>query len=179
MSSAAYYPLDTNVRTQITRTQFEQRRQAAHEHWRRTYLDAGKPVILVGWGSCSVAHGAVETFFAIRDWLAANHVDAVLRRTGCFGPDYAEPLVDIIMPNGPRIAYQQMTADRVPRSARSRAAPQRREQGHGPSASFDKEDFNNSTQGYQGIPAAKDLDHFRLQKRIIMRNMGYIDPESH
>src|SRR5690349_12455550 len=100
MSSAAYYPLDTNVRTQITPEQFDQRRQAASDLWRRTYQDAGKPVILVGWGSCSVAHGAVETFWAIRKWLDDNHAVAVLRRTGCIGPDYAEPLVDVVMPNG-------------------------------------------------------------------------------
>jgi NADH:ubiquinone oxidoreductase subunit F (NADH-binding) len=177
MSSAAYYPLDTNVRSQITPDQLAQRRQAAQEHWRRTYLDAGKPVILVGWGSCGVAHGAVQTFFAIRDWLAANHVDAVLRRTGCIGSDYAEPLVDIIMPGGPRIAYHNMTADRV---GDLLDAVLRRNDASKDLAFcvFDKEEFNNSTQGYQGIPAAKDLDQFRLQNRIIMRNMGYIDPES-
>ena len=177
MSSAAYYPLDTNVRSQITPDQLAQRRQAAQEHWRRTYLDAGKPVILVGWGSCSVAHGAVQTFFAIRDWLAANHVDAVLRRTGCIGPDYAEPLVDIIMPNGPRIAYHNMTADRV--GDLLEAVLRRNDVSKDLAfCVFDKEEFNNSTQGYQGIPAAKDLDQFRLQNRIIMRNMGYVDPES-
>src|SRR5262245_5686362 len=96
--SGAYYPLDTSVRTQITVEQFAQRQQAAQESWRRTYLDAGKPVILVGWGSCSVIHGAVETFRAIRAWLAENRMDAVLRRTGCFGSDYVEPQVDIMLP---------------------------------------------------------------------------------
>ncbi|MGI8588700.1 MAG: NADH-ubiquinone oxidoreductase-F iron-sulfur binding region domain-containing protein [Chloroflexia bacterium] len=177
MSSAAYYPLDTSVRGHITPEQFAERRQKAGEHWRQTYLDAGKPVILVGWGSCSVAHGAVETFRAIREWLAANHVDAVLRRTGCIGSDYVEPLVDIMMPNGPRVSYGPITADRVPELLESvlrRNDPKK----DWAFAVVDKEDFNNSKQGYAGVPAALDLDEFKLQKRIIMRNMGYIDPES-
>ncbi|HMA35339.1 MAG TPA: NADH-ubiquinone oxidoreductase-F iron-sulfur binding region domain-containing protein [Chloroflexia bacterium] len=177
MSSAAYYPLDANVRGQLTTEQFQQRRQQAEEHWQRTYLAAGKPVILVGWGSCSVAHGAVDTFRAIRDWLATNHVDAILRRTGCIGPDFAEPLVDILLPTGPRIAYHQITADRVPELLES-VLRRNDVKPDWAFAVFDRDDFNNSTQGHQGIPAAKDLDHFKLQKRIVMRNMGYIDPES-
>jgi NADH:ubiquinone oxidoreductase subunit F (NADH-binding) len=178
MSSAAYYPLDTNVRTQITPEQFDQRRQAASDLWRRTYQDAGKPVILVGWGSCSVAHGAVETFWAIRKWLDDNHAVAVLRRTGCIGPDYAEPLVDVVMPNGgPRISYHHITADRVPELMESlwRRRDLKKEWAF---CVLDREDFNNSNKSYEGIPAALELDQFKLQKRVIMRNMGYIDPES-
>src|SRR5699024_745785 len=114
MSGAAYYPLNTDVRAEITRQQFEERQARAQQHWNRTYRDAGKPVILVGWDSSSVAHGAVETFFAIRQWLADNHVDAVLRRAGGWGSYYADPQVDIMMPGAPRISYRQITTDKVP-----------------------------------------------------------------
>ena len=30
----------------------------------------------------------------------------------------------------------------------------------------------------RGIPAAKELDFWKLQQRIVARNLGYIDPES-
>src|SRR5437868_3992441 len=109
-----YYPLNTDVRTQITREQFEARQRAAAEHWQRTYRNVGKPVIIVGWDSSSVAHGVVETFFAIRRWLAENRVDAVLRRAGGWGLYSADPQVDIMLPGAPRISYQQITAERVP-----------------------------------------------------------------
>ena len=178
MSSAAYYPMDAAVHTQITAAQFAERQQAARAHWQQTYLDAGKPVILVGWGSCSVFHGAVETFRAIRDWLATNRVDAVLRRTGCFGSDFAEPQVDIVLPNGgPRISYRQITADRVPALLESVLLHHDLKKDWA-FCVVDREDFNNSTAGHEGIPAAKEIDHFKLQNRICMHNMGYIDPES-
>src|SRR4051794_22804185 len=154
--SGAYYPMDASVQTQITAAQFQQRQQAARDLWRRTYLDAGKPVILVGWGSCSVIHGAVETFRAIRAWLDQNRVDAVLRRTGCFGSDYVEPQVDIMLAGGPRISYGQITADKVPELLRAVLIGKdlKKEWAF---CVVDREDFDNSTQGYQGIPAAKDL----------------------
>ena len=177
MSSAAFYSMDTSIRGQMTPEQFDARVQAAKAHWDQTYLNADRPVILVGWGSCSVAHGAVETFRAIGAWLKANNVNAVLRRTGCIGPDYAEPLVDILLPNGPRICYSGITADRVPELLQS-TLRQNQIKKEWAFCVFDKADFNNSTQGVQGVPAAKELDQFRLQKRIVMSNMGYIDPES-
>jgi hypothetical protein len=169
--------MDTSIRGKLTPEQFDARVQAAQQHWNQTYLNADRPVILVGWGSCSVAHGAVETFRAIRAWISANGNKAILRRTGCIGPDYAEPLVDIILPNGPRVSYSGITADRVPELLNT-VLSQGQVKKEWAFCVLDKDDFNNSTQGYQGVPAALELDQFRLQKRVIMRNMGYIDPES-
>src|SRR5918911_4913741 len=79
---AHYYPMDVTRRTQITREQFEARQQAARKRWQATMTHADVPVIVVPWGSSSVAHGVVSTFEAIRVWVETNHVKAIVRRAG-------------------------------------------------------------------------------------------------
>ena len=69
---AHYYPMDVSKRTQITREQFEARQEAARKRWQATMSQAKVPVIIVPWGSSSVAHGAVITFETIRKWVQAE-----------------------------------------------------------------------------------------------------------
>src|SRR5437588_5015407 len=111
---AHYYPLDVTQRQNITREQFEARQQAARRRWQATMTQAQVPVIIVPWGSSSVAHGSVTTFEAIRQWVSDNNVQAIVRRAGPMGTDYLEPQVDIIMPGQPRVSYAHITADKVP-----------------------------------------------------------------
>src|ERR671937_690040 len=74
---AHYYPMDVTRRTKITREQFEARQQAARKRWQATMTHADVPVIVVPWGSSSVAHGVVSTFEAIRVWVETNHVKVI------------------------------------------------------------------------------------------------------
>src|SRR5512140_919970 len=111
---AHYYPLDVTRRTSITREQFEARQQAARKRWQVTMTQAEVPVVIVPWGSSSVAHGSVTTFEAIREWVQENHFKAIVRRAGPMGTDYLEPQVDIILPGQPRVSYAHITADKVP-----------------------------------------------------------------
>jgi 1-aminocyclopropane-1-carboxylate deaminase/D-cysteine desulfhydrase-like pyridoxal-dependent ACC family enzyme len=85
---AHYYPINVRQRTQVTREQFEARQQAARRRWQATMAQAEVPVIIVPWGSSSVAHGVVATFEEIRRWLAANEVKAIVRRAGPMGTHY-------------------------------------------------------------------------------------------
>ena len=66
---AHYYPMDVTKRTQITREQFEARQVAARKRWQTTMSQSQVPVIIVPWGSSSVAHGATATFETIRKWV--------------------------------------------------------------------------------------------------------------
>src|SRR5829696_1933734 len=111
---AHYYPLDVTRRTQITREQFEARQEAARARWQATMTAAKEPVIVVPWGSSSVAHGAISTFEAIRQWVSENHIEAIVRRAGPMGTDYLEPQVDTILPGQARVSYAHITADKVP-----------------------------------------------------------------
>lgn len=174
---AHYYPLDVTRRTQITRAQFEARQQAARKRWQATMTHADVPVIIVPWGSSSVAHGAVTTFEAIREWADTNHIKAIVRRAGPMGTHYLEPQVDIILPSHPRVSYAHVTVDRVPDLLDN--VVRRGELSHELAVCiYGTDEWDGAEIGIKGIPAAKELDFWKLQQRIVMRNLGYIDPES-
>jgi NADH:ubiquinone oxidoreductase subunit F (NADH-binding) len=174
---AHYYPLDVTRRTQITREQFEARQEAARKRWQATMSSATMPVIIVPWGSSSVAHGADSTFETIRAWMAANNSKAIVRRAGPMGTHYLEPQVDIIMPGQPRISYAHITADKVPELLESvlNRGDMRPDLAV---CIYGTETWDGAEAGIKGIPAAKELDFWKLQHRIVSRNLGYIDPES-
>jgi NADH:ubiquinone oxidoreductase subunit F (NADH-binding) len=174
---AHYYPLDVTRRTQITREQFEARQAAARKRWQATMTHADVPVVIVPWGSSSVAHGADTTFEAIREWLEANGVRAIVRRAGPMGTDYLEPQVDIVMPGQPRVSYAHITADKVDDLLTSVL----RRNDLRPDLAvciYGTDDWDGAQLGIRGIPPARELDFWKLQQRVVSRNLGYIDPES-
>ncbi len=174
---AHYYPLDVTRRTQITREQFEARQEAARKRWQATMSAAEVPVIIVPWGSSSVAHGVVSTFEVIRQWVETSGTKAILRRAGPMGTDYLEPQVDIILPGKPRISYAHVTADKVPDLLDSvlRRGDLRPDLAV---CIYGTEEWDGAEIGLAGIPPARELDFWKLQKRIVTRNLGYIDPEA-
>src|SRR5438105_3260215 len=152
---AHYYPMDVTRRTQITREQFEARQEAARKRWEATMTKAEVPVIIVPWGSSSVAHGAVTTFEAVRQWLADNHMQAIVRRAGPMGTDWLEPQVDIILPGKPRVSYAHITADKVPDLLESvvRRGDMRPDLAY---CVYGIEEWDGAEAGVQGIPLAKE-----------------------
>ncbi len=173
---AHYYPMDVRGRTQITREQFEARQQAARKRWQATMTQAEVPVIIVPWGSSSVAHGAANTFEAIREWVSENNVRAIVRRAGPMGTHYLEPQVDIVMPGSPRVSYGHVTADKVPDLLDSvvRRGDLRPDLA---TCIYGTDEWDGAELGIRGIPVARELDFWKLQQRVVGRNLGYIDPE--
>lgn len=174
---AHYYPIDVRQRSTITREEFEARQAAARKRWQVTMSQAEVPVIIVPWGSSSVAHGTVATFEAIRQWLSQNGVKAIVRRAGPMGTHYLEPQVDIILPGSPRVSYAHVTADKVANLLHSVLELNDLR----PDLAvciYGTEEWDGAELGVRGIPVAKELDFWRLQQRMVGRNLGYIDPES-
>jgi NADH:ubiquinone oxidoreductase subunit F (NADH-binding) len=174
---AHYYPMDVTQRTHITREQFEARQHAARTRWQTTMTKASVPVIIVPWGSSSVSHGAVSTFEAIREWVRDNHVQAIVRRAGPMGAYYLEPQVDIILPGSPRVSYGLVTADKVPDLLDN--VVRRGEISHELAVCiYGTEEWDGAEIGIKGVPPARELDYWKLQQRVVMRDLGYVDPES-
>jgi len=72
-----------------------------------------KPRILIGAATCGRAAGAMAVLEAINRELARHKIEAIVTQVGCIGLCYAEPLVDIIKPNRPRICYSNVTPEMV------------------------------------------------------------------
>ena len=157
---------------------YEQLSSQARERW-GSLVGGDRPWIRVGTALCGQAAGSEEVFQAIETSLAQNGLAANLSRVGCLGLCFGEPLVDIQMPNGPRVFYGNVTPQGVqqileshvgrgipvPELALGYLAPV---SGDGAASSGISEPEN--------IPNL-DLHPMRaMETRIALRNAGTIDP---
>ena len=127
-----------------------------------------KPRILVGTGTCGQAAGALTVLEAINKELSEQKIDAIITQVGCIGLCYAEPLVDIIKPNRPRICYGSVTQETIHQIIQDYVI------GDNP-----RPDLALGTIGegsIDGIPKLFELPVFKPQVRISLRNCGHIDP---
>ena len=79
--------------------------QLEAEAVQRRDADSGRPWLRVGTALCGQAAGAERVVAALREALDSQGVDARLSEVGCIGLCYAEPLLDVQLPGGPRIFY--------------------------------------------------------------------------
>ena len=151
----------------------------------RASLYPDKIKISVGMATCGRAAGASDVFEAIRHRIKQRDLDAILAQTGCIGYCQKEPLVDVRLPGGGRILYTEMDRPR----ARALVDALARDQFPGrssPWAYIDKEealildwvDRFSHPAGLEQLAALDKQPFFAQQKKIVLRNSGYIDPAS-
>jgi len=68
-----------------------------------------RPRILVGAATCGKAAGAKQVLAAFKELLEERSVEADFSEVGCLGMCYAEPLVEIGLPDGRRVLYANVT----------------------------------------------------------------------
>jgi len=153
---------------------YEELRQKAEEAW-RAVENPVRPRIAVGIATCSRALGADETLAAIRQEVSRRGLDADVAVVGCWGLCFAEPLVEIAKPNGSRVLYQRVTADRAPQLVEEAL-----DQGgsSGPGQGRDLALATLSPQPLDNLPPLSSLDFLALQERRLMANCGVIEPAS-
>ncbi|HHW09364.1 MAG TPA: (2Fe-2S) ferredoxin domain-containing protein [Firmicutes bacterium] len=89
----------------------ELQRHRENERNRRRAVRSSNILITVSMGTSGIASGAQKTMDAIADWLQKEGVtDAVLKKTGSLGLDFAEPTVEISMPGMPTVIYGHVDA---------------------------------------------------------------------
>jgi NADH:ubiquinone oxidoreductase subunit F (NADH-binding)/(2Fe-2S) ferredoxin len=122
--------------------------------------------IKVGLSTCGIAAGAEPVFQAIADGLRARGVGIDLRKTGCVGSCYQEPLVEVNVPDSPRTMYGNVsTADveQILNDHIGAKAPVEERRVSGVDAlGFDDFDLEAGKPG--------------RQFRIVLRNCGVVDP---
>jgi len=68
--------------------------------------------IIVGMGTSGIAAGAKQTLDAFLDELSdQNLTNVAVKQTGSLGLDHAEPTVEVIMPDMPRVIYGRVDAE--------------------------------------------------------------------
>jgi NADH:ubiquinone oxidoreductase subunit F (NADH-binding)/(2Fe-2S) ferredoxin len=157
--------------------------QAAAEGRSRLY--PGRLKIVIGSASCGIAMGAREVEAAAVECVKKLKLDAVVCRTGCIGLCAQEPLVDLLLPNGPRVSYCQMTPTTVRALLEAYAGGKLR-----PDmalARFAREECLSTQEVHEFPPGPAEVaklpewsqqEFFRRQTKVILRNCGYMDPMS-
>ncbi len=67
--------------------------------------DSLKETIIVGMNSCGIAAGAREVYNILEEEIKKGGLDIVLKKSGCLGACYAEPLVEVLAEGMPGIVY--------------------------------------------------------------------------
>jgi NADH:ubiquinone oxidoreductase subunit F (NADH-binding)/(2Fe-2S) ferredoxin len=141
--------------------------------------------ILVGSASCGVSVGARAIEAAAVSAVKELGLNAVVSRTGCIGFCSREPLLDLMLPNGPRVSYANMTPEATRELLSSYA------RGHlKPELTlgrFESEEHMSTghvhkypapPKALSDVPEWSKLDFYRRQKKVVLRNCGSIDPMS-
>ncbi|QZE14747.1 (2Fe-2S) ferredoxin domain-containing protein [Halosquirtibacter laminarini] len=69
--------------------------------------------IRVAMGTCGIASGAKETFEALIDEVEAQDIKVLITTTGCMGACYAEPTVEVTLPNQEPIVFGEVNRERA------------------------------------------------------------------
>ncbi len=123
--------------------------------------------VLVGMGTCGQAAGGDDAMALIGPALSRLGVDAIVSETGCLGLCYAEPLVELQKPGGPRILYGGVTRENIEQLLEDFF-----------SAGDLRTDLAVAVMKGQadGIPGFTELPMIKPQVRVVLRNCGVIDP---
>ncbi len=130
---------------------------------------AAKPVIMVGLSTCGIAAGAREVFDALKSEIEKQSLDIELKRCGCVGMCYAEPLVEVHTKGLPDVIYgrvdKKVAVDIIHKHVNNGQL---------------LEDYICSIKQKKNIKLKKKIDTKAIDKqvRFVLRNCGVIDPES-
>jgi len=147
------------------------RREKAAADW-ENFANGKKARVLVGAATCGRAAGALDVKAEFEKQLAAaglsNDVDVV--ETACIGLCYAEPLVEIRAGGTPSVLYSNVAVKDVAKLVESHI------KGGKPVA--EKAEAVMADEPFEGIVPFKKHPMVELQKRIVLRNCGVINPSS-
>ena len=121
-----------------------------------------KTTVTVGLGSCGIAAGASKTFQKIKDLKETENIDFELRKTSCIGMCYREPLVEIVDETGTYL-YGDINEDRAIEVIEKH---------------INQHDPIREYIVYTDLFEAPENYFIESQVKIVLRNCGYIDPES-
>ncbi|MCX6277148.1 MAG: NADH-quinone oxidoreductase subunit NuoF [Bacteroidetes bacterium] len=118
--------------------------------------------VTVGLGSCGIAAGANKTYEKIKALKESDKLDFELRKTSCVGMCYREPLVEITDDSGTYL-YGEVDADRAVEVIEKH---------------INQHDPIRDYIVYTDLFDAPENNFLNDQVKIVLRNCGYIDPES-
>ena len=118
--------------------------------------------VTVGLGSCGIAAGANKTYEKIKAFRDKENLPFDLQKTSCIGMCYREPLVEITDETGTYL-YGDVDENRAVEVIEKH---------------INQHDPIREYIVYTDLFEASENDFIQSQVKIVLRNCGYIDPES-
>ncbi len=145
---------------------------------------ADKVRFSVGLGTCGLANGAQEVLDAIRNEVDKQKLDYVVRETGCVGFCQAEPMVDVLLPNLPRVFYGGVSPDRARRLVQGICEGDFHPEWALMRVDSDKllveqdRSVKGKLDGLSDVPVFEQVPFYANQMKVALRNCGFIDPHN-
>jgi NADH:ubiquinone oxidoreductase subunit F (NADH-binding)/(2Fe-2S) ferredoxin len=146
---------------------YSELKSQADEQWKALVV-GDRPWVRVGTGLCGQASGALDVLDSIKTESERLEIDITVDEVGCLGMCYAEPLVDVQLPGGSRVFFQNVTPDDVTSIVESYA-------GKGEMPTAKPFGYLGATP-VDGVTDLATLPMMQLQERIALRNAGNIAP---
>ena len=154
---------------------FEEVAAEARRRW--DALTAGdRPWVRVGTALCGKAAGCDAVMAALEAAIGQYGVPARLSRVGCLGLCFAEPLVDVQTPGGPRVLYANVTPQVVEQIVASHVARGIPVEGLALGYLGGRDGAPAPVPAGMAIPDLALHPMRTLERRIALRNAGNIDP---
>ena len=144
-------------------------RAEAERRWQE--LTAGdRPWVRIGTGLAGEAAGGFEVVAAVKDALRRQNLAASISEVGTLGLCFAEPLLDVQTPGGPRVFYRNVTPEVAERVVARHIG------GGVPLPEHAIGYLGDRAAAPEGIPHLDDHPMRAREQRIALRNAGHIDP---
>jgi NADH-quinone oxidoreductase subunit F len=124
-----------------------------------------KTEILIGMATCGIAAGAEKTFTKFQEQIKTKNLDVELKKVGCMGMCYNEPLVEV-RTNDINYLLKEITQDKVEeviKKITNKKIPK-------------KHIVYTEKKKIKKIPLKQEHSFFKYQKRLITNNCGTIEP---
>ena len=129
-----------------------------------------QPLLIINVGECTIAKGVYDLIDVAKAEIARRGADFSIKQVGCDGMCYAEPLVHVKRMGQPRITYGHVTPELL-KTIIERSLL-------GNDSLPDLALYTDSDRDWNGILPQRALSFWEKQKRLVLENIGLIDPES-
>jgi NADH:ubiquinone oxidoreductase subunit F (NADH-binding)/(2Fe-2S) ferredoxin len=143
--------------------------------------------IMVGMATCCLAKGSAEVMTALKDEIKKQGLKAEVVPVGCIGLCCQEPTIEVVQPGKPKVTYGEMTPDKISSLVTGIARGTVDKQ----SALYrtDKEELlltgtkhifskGAPAKEFKGLQEYAAMPFYKKQRKVALRNAGFIDPEN-
>jgi NADH:ubiquinone oxidoreductase subunit F (NADH-binding)/(2Fe-2S) ferredoxin/ferredoxin len=140
-------------------------------------ISPAKIKITVGMATCGTATGGAQVLAKIKEEVKKQGLDADITVTGCLGYCQCEPLVDVRIPGKWRVLFGEMNAKKASGLVSSLVSGELKKEW----ALCRIEENGKSGKKVpevSDIPLYEDIPFWHKQRKVALRNCGFINPDS-